>query len=193
NQFITHYQPLLIGPYLPDEPLHYRARVGTGRDKQVVEVRFPPPGEGWGDDESLAPASPTGPTTLYRFQVTVAAKKSVWRRIELRGDQTLHDLHRMMQFAFNLGDDHLYAFFLSGKAWDEMSEFSSPHGDGRSAARYRLEHLPLAMGQRFLYIYDFGDDIRFQITLEAVIPSGVQSNERYPRITEERGTFSPRY
>jgi hypothetical protein len=99
----------------------------------------------------------------------------------------------MMQFAFDLGDDHLYAFYLSGKAWDSLTEYASPHSDGRNAARYRLERLPLAMGQRFLYIFDFGDDIRFQITLEAVIPSGVESAEHYPRITEERGTFSPQY
>src|SRR5204863_5260061 len=118
-----------------------------------------------------------GPTTLYRFQVKLAWKKSVWRRIELRGDQTLHDLHRMMQFAFDLGDDHLYAFYLGGKAWDTLSEYASPLSDGRSAARYRLESLPLTMGQRFLYIYDFGDDIRFAITLEAVIPSGVEAKE----------------
>jgi hypothetical protein len=195
NQFFTHYEPVLTGPFLPDAPLMYRARVGTGRDKLTVEVHFPPLGEGWGEEmeESLAAASPTGPTTLYRFQVKLAWKKSVWRRIELRGDQTLHDLHRMMQFAFDLGDDHLYAFYLSGKAWDSLTEYASPHSDGRNAARYRLERLPLAMGQRFLYIFDFGDDIRFQITLEAVIPSGVESAEHYPRITEERGTFSPQY
>ncbi|MDQ6601524.1 MAG: plasmid pRiA4b ORF-3 family protein [Chloroflexota bacterium] len=197
NQFLTHYEPILTGPFLPDDPLIHRAHVGTGRDKWTVEVRFPPPGEGWGEneemDEPLAPASPTGPTTLYRFQVKLAWKKSVWRRIELRGDQTLHDLHRMMQFAFDLGDDHLYAFYLSGKAWDSLTEYGSPLSDSRNAARYRLEHLPLAMGQRFLYIFDFGDDIRFQITLEAIIPSGVVSAERYPQITAERGTFSPQY
>lgn len=197
NQFLTHYEPVLVGPFLPDDPLRYQARVGTGRDKRAVDMHFPPPGEGWGEDEEtdepLAPASPTGATTLYRFQVKLAWKKSVWRRIELRGDQTLHDLHRMMQFAFDLGDDHLYAFYLSGKAWDSLTEYGSPLSDSRNAARYRLESLPIAMGQRFLYIFDFGDDIRFQITLEAIIPSGVVSAERYPQITAERGTFSPQY
>lgn len=196
NQFISHYKPVLDSPYLPDDALMYRANVGVGRDKRTVEVRFPPPGEAWDDDEpaeSLAPASPSGPTTLYRFHVKLAWKRSVWRRIELRGDQTLHDLHRMMQFAFDLGDDHLYAFYLSGRAWDTLSEYSSPLSDSRNAARYRLEGLPLAMGQRFLYIYDFGNDLRFLITLEAVIPSGIEAGTRYPRITEERGAFSPRY
>lgn len=195
NQFITHFEPILAGPFLPDDPLLYRARVGTGRDKLTVEVRFPSPDEGRDEenDAMLAPASPTGPTTLYRFQIKLARKKSVWRRIELRGDQTLHDLHRMLQFAFDLGDDHLYAFYLSGKAWDSLTEYASPHSDGRNAARYRLERLPLVAGQRFLYIFDFGDDIRFEIMLEAVIPSGVTAAEHYPRITEERGTFSPQY
>lgn len=195
NQFITHFEPMLKGPFLPDDPLRYQAHIGTDRAKRTVDVRFPPAGEAWDEetDEPLAPASPTGATALYRFQVTVARRKSVWRRIELRGDQTLHDLHRTLQFAFDLGDDHLYAFYLSGKAWDTLSEYASPLSDSRSAARYRLERLPLAIGQRFLYIYDFGDDIRFQITLEAIIPSGIEAAERYPRIIEERGTFTPRY
>lgn len=195
NQFIAHYEPILASPFYPDDPLRYQARVGTGRDKLTVEVRFPPPGEAWDEesDAAIAPASPTGPTTLYRFQVRLVGKRSVWRRIELRGDQTLHDLHRMIQFAFDLSDDHLYAFYLSGKAWDSLTEYGSPLGDGRNAARYRLERLPLTMGQRFLYLFDFGDEVRFHVTLEAVIPSGIEPAAHYPRITEQRGVFVPRH
>ncbi len=46
NQFLTHYEPVLVGPFLPDDPLRYQASVGTGRDKHAVDVHFPPPGEG---------------------------------------------------------------------------------------------------------------------------------------------------
>ncbi len=49
----------------------------------------------------------------YRFRVELEWREEVWRNIEIRGDQTLNDLHYAIQAAFNWDDDHLYAFFLS--------------------------------------------------------------------------------
>ncbi|GAC1447305.1 MAG: hypothetical protein PVSMB4_02360 [Ktedonobacterales bacterium] len=199
NQFFSHHGRALQGPFLPTESLSYRARVGSGSSAVVVETTFPPPGyeievETTEDlDEPEAPASATGPTTLYRFRVTLESQKAVWRRIELRGDQTLHDLHEAIQDAFDWDDDHLYAFFLSGKAWDEDNAYESPHSDGRNAARYRLEHLPLQPGKQVLYIFDFGDELRHLVKLEAVTPGGVLAKVEYPRITERHGASVPQY
>ena len=199
NQFFSHHARALQGPFLPTESLSYRARVGSGSSAVVVEATFPPPGyeieAGTTEDldEPEAPASATGPTTLYRFKVTLESQKAVWRRIELRGDQTLHDLHEAIQDAFDWDDGHLYAFFLSGKAWDEDNAYESPHGDGRSAARYRLEQLPLQSGKQVLYIFDFGDELRHLVKLEAVTPGGVQAKMEYPRITERHGASVPQY
>jgi hypothetical protein len=173
----------------------------------VREVRFPPLGYDWSADlaeepggygdeieEPDEPAPAGAATTLYRFQVKLAWLQSVWRRIELRGDQTLHDLHNVIQEAFDWDDDHLYAFFLSGKAWDEDSAYESPYSeDGRSAARYRLASLPLRRGKQFLYIFDFGDELRHQIKLEAITPGGVDANAAYPRIVERHGASVPQY
>lgn len=176
----------------------------------VREVRFPPAGYDWtadlagelagyGDEddaiEEPEESAPAGSeTTLYRFQVKLAWLQSVWRRIELRGDQTLHDLHMAIQEAFDWDDDHLYAFFLSGKAWDSDSEYESPYGgEGRNAARYRLASLPLRRGKQFLYIFDFGDELRHQIKLEAITPRGVDANATYPRIVERHGESVPQY
>jgi hypothetical protein len=52
----------------------------------------------------------------------------VWRKIEMRGDQTLADLHVAIQDAYDFDNDHLYSFFMSGKAWDRKSEYSLPEG-----------------------------------------------------------------
>lgn len=145
-------------------------------------------------DQPLLPASPAAATTLYRFKVALDWRKTTWRRIELRGDQTLDDLHVAIQRAFDWDNDHLYAFFLSGKAWDEASEYQSPYGeDGRSAAAYRLEGLPLRPKQKIMYVFDFGDDLRHQVTLEAIVPGGVVARVTYPRITEQEGPNEPQY
>src|SRR5215211_9457258 len=54
----------------------------------------------------------------------------IWREIELRTDQTLADLGRLIPPAFGFDDDHLWSFFLSGKPRSEehTSELQS-HSD----------------------------------------------------------------
>jgi hypothetical protein len=197
NQFFSHFRPMLEAPLTPNETLTHKARVGGA----TIVVSFTPTEDmydDWLDEEELEepdqPASASAPTTLYRFQVKLDWMKSVWRRIEMTGDQTLHDLHGIIQEAFDWDDDHLYAFFLSGKAWDKATAYESPHADGeRSAAKYRLENLPLQPGQQFLYIFDFGDELRHQIKLEAIIPGGAKPGGSYPQITEQRGEAPPQY
>jgi hypothetical protein len=145
-------------------------------------------------DEPDEPASEAAQTTLYRFQVKLEWMKTVWRRIDMRGDQTLHDLHLAIQEAFDWDDDHLYAFFLSGTAWDKQTAYESPFGEGeRSAAKYRLEHLSLEPGQQIAYIFDFGDELEHRVKLEAVIPGGTQPDVEYPQITERHGNAPPQY
>jgi len=42
----------------------------------------------------------------------------VWRKIEMRADQTLEELHLAIQNAYDWDADHLYSFFMSGiGAW----------------------------------------------------------------------------
>jgi hypothetical protein len=53
----------------------------------------------------------------------------MWRKIEMRGDQTLEQLHLAIQDAFEFDNDHLYSFFMSGKAWDKKTEYSLPEGE----------------------------------------------------------------
>ncbi|HLW01903.1 MAG TPA: plasmid pRiA4b ORF-3 family protein [Ktedonobacterales bacterium] len=198
NQFFSHFRATLEAPLVPDETLTHRARLGGGI---TVEVSFTPSEdmyEEWLDDETLEepdePASEAAQTTLYRFQVKLDWMKSVWRRIEMRGDQTLHDLHEAIQQAFNWDNDHLYAFFLSGKPWDRQTAYESPFGEGeRSAAKYRLEHLSLQPGQQIAYIFDFGDELDHRIKLEAIIPGGTQPGGDYPQITERHGEAPPQY
>lgn len=213
-QFFGQHGRTLRDDYLLEEGVSSRALVGEGATRALVEVSFPAEGfnldeeedgenlddERWDADgmgerteEPPPPASIAGASTLYRFQVAVEPDREVWRRIEMRGDQTLHDLHYAIQDAFEWDDDHLYAFYLSGKAWDEDTEYQRPFSEGRSAGRARLEHLPLHARQRFLYIFDFGDEWRHSIKLEAIVPGGVESGQRYPRVTDRQGDAIPQY
>lgn len=65
----------------------------------------------------------------YTFHVSLPGHETMWRKIEMRGDQTLEQLHLAIQDAFEFDNDHLYSFFMSGKAWDKKTEYSLPEGE----------------------------------------------------------------
>ena len=64
----------------------------------------------------------------YTFHVSLPGTGRTWRKIEMRTDQTLEDLHFAIQDAYEWDADHLYSFFMSEKAWDESTEYCLPEG-----------------------------------------------------------------
>ena len=87
--------------------------------------------------------------------------------IDFDGRATLHDVHSMMLDTLGIGDDdHLYAFFLSGRYWDPATAYVDPRSDGRRADQALLFRLRLQLGQRFVYLY--GDERRYSLTVVSV-------------------------
>jgi len=64
----------------------------------------------------------------YILHVSLPGTGRVWRKIEIRADQTLEDLHLAIQRAYGWDADHLYSFFISGKACPV--EYYIPQGLG---------------------------------------------------------------
>jgi hypothetical protein len=129
----------------------------------------------------------------YTFKASLVGWSGVSRTVVVRGDQTLVELHRILQTAFEWGDDHLYSFWLSGRFWGrDGSEYSSPDWleQGQLSARTRLERLGLVAGQKVAYIFDFGDEWRVRLTLTKVEPADERT---YPRIVASRGDAPPQY
>jgi len=103
----------------------------------------------------------------YVFKVGLAGRRSIWRKIALRGDQTLDDLHEAIFHAFDRFDEHLYSFYFpkpGARGRDRLREAleyghpmsvedSNPFGGGgvRNAATVTLDSLKLKVGQRFEY------------------------------------------
>lgn len=78
-----------------------------------------------GDPTDAAPIVPVMPTStapassdLFVFRAAIVGWRGVSRKLAVRSDQTLVDLHRLLQTAFEWDDDHLYAFWVSGRVWD---------------------------------------------------------------------------
>lgn len=169
-----------------EKPVITQVELAPGHIVQYIE--YP-------EVKPVHPASSIAHTTVYRLKVALQWEKSRWRRLEITGDQTLHHLHNAIQEAFDWDNDHLYSFFLSNKAWDARSEYSHPQSQNGAlrADKYRIERLMLRPGKRFLYIFDFGDELTHDILVEDILPGAAEPGVEYPCITEIHGENIPQY
>jgi hypothetical protein len=118
----------------------------------------------------------------YTFKVKRYYQKRSWKAIELKGTQTLDDLASAIINSFDLDYGHLYSFFMNNKAWDREYEITSPyHSEGKeSAAKHKIHKLNLYEKQKFLFLYDFGDEIKFEI--EFMSAAALGNGVKYPRV-----------
>jgi len=127
-------------------------------------------------------------THVYRLKVSLLDDTSIWRVIEIKGSQTLHALHKAIFSAFDRFEEHLYAFYMNNKPYDEASAYEPPYADertGKDTSRTRIDSLGLRPKQKFLYIFDFGDDWQHRVEvldIKEATPSG-----KNPRLVEKKG------
>jgi hypothetical protein len=124
------------------------------------------------------------------------------RTIQIRGDQTLEDLHHAIFDAFDRRDEHLYEFQFGKGPMDPKapryvlpSAFEMERGEKNPPVgrvdRTSIESLALKVGQSFGYWFDFGDDWWHQINVEAIqdkVPEG-----KFPKVTKRVGKSPPQY
>ncbi|MGH7136558.1 MAG: IS1096 element passenger TnpR family protein, partial [Pirellulales bacterium] len=151
-----------------------------------------------------APRPSAPPAKLYVFSVFLAggpigekfANKVVQRVIEIRGDQTLDELHHAIFEAYDRWDEHLYEFQFGKRPFDpggpDYGTDNGPkkknYGDARTTT---LDDLNMDPERAFGYWFDFGDDWYHQIQVERIeqaIPTVT-----YPRVVKRVGKSPPQY
>lgn len=140
-------------------------------------------------------ASMGGAGQWLRIKVRLEWDRKVWRVIEVADGQTLEDLHDAIQAAFHWDDDHLYAFSFDGDTRDGLTEVQTPGTPTPppSADELTLGDLELQRGQRFLYVFDFGDNLRHELEVLDVFPAPTADATNLPRIVETHGEAPPQY
>jgi hypothetical protein len=64
-----------------------------------------------------------GAVCVYQFKVVLrGVSPMIWRRILLRSDQTIADLHYTIQIAMGWSDSHLHRFHIHGKDYGVAHE-----------------------------------------------------------------------
>lgn len=143
------------------------------------------------------PPIPERAEHVYRLKVRLQWNRRVWRVIEILDNQTRVSLHEAIQRAFAWDNDHLYAFYLSGRAGDRLTRidhhFEFPFGESEppTADEVIIADLGLERGQVFLYRFDFGDNLDHEIEVLGSAPTPAEGG--YPRIAESHGAAPSQY
>lgn len=131
---------------------------------------------------------------VYSFKAALKYRKGFWRLIEIQGKQTLADFDAILRGAFKHDtSDHLSGFWKSirrgkGNRYREIDLGNINPFKSGGAADLTIAGLGLQVGDKLKYVYDFGDWVEHEITLETVEPS--QARIKYPLISEQN---KPRY
>ncbi len=175
----------------------------------VPDEEIPP----WNQRKTVRPVQPrrpakppaAPPANLYVISVFLTggpvsekfANKVIMRVIEIRGDQTLEQLHQAIFEAYDRCDEHLYEFQLGKRPFDPRGPTygiaggetkKKKTGDARTTT---LDELKLKPERVFGYWFDFGDDWYHQVQvdrIEEAIPTVT-----YPRIIKRLGPSPPQY
>ncbi|MGX7024422.1 plasmid pRiA4b ORF-3 family protein [Vagococcus hydrophili] len=115
---------------------------------------------------------------IYQLRIDiVGAKPPIWRRILVPAKMTFGDLHEIIQTAFDWDTAHLYQFNVDNVV---LSDFEAEDliGDKphvyytsqikKDMAKVKLNQL-VSEGDKFEYIYDFGDSWEHKIVVEEVL------------------------
>jgi len=130
---------------------------------------------------------------LYVFDAELQGFEGIARRVAVLDNQTLVDLHRVLQEAFGWADDHLYSFWLSDHVYDpDAAEFTAPVDlePGMASADVPIAELGLKPGSHLSYLFDFGDSWEVALRLAAVESP---DDGAYPRVSGGSGEAPPQY
>jgi hypothetical protein len=121
-------------------------------------------------------------TSVEVYQLRIYLREispMIWRRLLVRSDSTIADLHHTLQIAMGWEDAHLHQFIICGKryaiSWLGGMVFSD------NAHQVQLSDLRLRVNERFLYEDDFYDQWQHEIRLEKQLPFDPTKN--YPVCT----------
>ncbi|SRR5579883_83811 len=125
---------------------------------------------------------------IYVFKVSLAR---AWRRIAIPAKRELSWLAGTILDAFDFDYDHLYEFSYKNR-FGHTIRIGHPYMKTSPCAdEVRIGDLFLEPGARMTYLYDFGDNWKFDVQLEEINPA--DSKVKKPTILESHGKAPVQY
>ncbi len=185
-----------------------------GVQEQLAEMGLIPyaiePGPDAAGESAPTPRAPVqgrSPDALYTLNVSiidgpltedfVEENPQITRTIQIKGQQTLADLHRIIFDAFDREDEHMYEFQVGGKGPQDPAAqrygLSAAMDDelAGDVAKTSIHALGLAVEECFGYWFDFGDDWWHMIEVKDIQEKAGKG--KYPKIVSRVGLSPPQY
>lgn len=190
-----------------------KAPAGKSPVKKTAAKKAPRPAKkkaatasGWQPADRQHPRLYTLEVFLIGGMITEKFAKQnpvVSRTIQIRGDQTLEDLHYAIFDAFERFDEHMYEFQFGTRPMDpkgpryvlplalEDYGMTDDLSFAGTVDETTLDALQLKVRRSFGYWFDFGDDWWHQIDVAAIddtVPKG-----KFPKVVKRVGKSPPQY
>jgi hypothetical protein len=142
------------------------------------------------------------PIEVYVLKVTFKDRPDIYRVLKIASDNTLVELHEAIQGSIGWANDHMYAFYMSGRPGDQDTEYypdhpeadwPAPPGKDAKVVLVGSKALDLRKGSRFLYLFDFGDDHHFDIEVQDILTDDPLSRKDLPKVIERKGKAPKQY
>lgn len=109
----------------------------------------------------------------------------VWGRIVISADSPLDTLAHTILEMVDFDSDHLYQFSYRNP-FGVQEKINHPYMDEElSTSEVLVGEVPIDVGQSMTYLFDFGDNWTFDVTLERIDPDSVVKE---PQLLEVHGT-----
>lgn len=114
---------------------------------------------------------------VYQLRIWIRRiSPQIWRRLLVRSDNTIAQLHDTLQIAFGWTDQHLHQFLIRGKPYGVWKPGGISFDDNSHKVLLRDFHFRCK--EKWVYEYDLTDWWQHEIRLEQVLP--FDSAKHYP-------------
>ena len=125
---------------------------------------------------------------IYQFHVWIREiSPMISRRLLVRSDSSLTDLHYTLQIAFGWSDYHLNLFHIHGQVYGVYHDGSVSFS--KNSNLVKLSDFIFRKNEVFTYEYDFGDCWEHTVRLEARLP--LDKHKTYPRCIDGQRRAPP--
>jgi hypothetical protein len=136
-------------------------------------------------------------STTHIFRASLKAK--LYREIEIDSSGSLADLAEAIIGAFDFDFDHAFGFYskLTGRyhespeQYELFADMEDTDSDAGSVERTKISQAFAAVGKKMLFVFDYGDEWRFEVRLTAL--GEKMPKTRYPRMVTSMGEAPPQY
>lgn len=138
----------------------------------------------------------------YIFKTQLLHAKRIQRKIEVPDDFSLYKLAEAIINAYGFDFDHAFGFFSTiGERYfdserkyelfaDMKDEGIEPTG-AKSVKKTKISKVWKNIGDKMLFLFDYGDDWRWIVTLERFGEN--QPGIKYPRVLSSKGDAPEQY